>query len=291
MKKIIKKIFFNKKKTKENLFKNYTEPKINKFRDIVSTKKEISFLHYGHLGDIINCLPVIKELSKNSKCSLYIQKEKFIPDHAVSGDHPFGKVYLSEKSIKKFLPLLKSQNYLFNVEIFNNHKIDIDLNFFRELNINFNIDSVRWYSHLTGTHTDLSKKYLDVESHNKFKDYIVILRSLRRQNKYIDYSFLNNYEKIVFVGLEDEFNDLKKSIKYLEYHDSKDFLELASIIKNSKLFIGNLSFGYAIAEALKVPRLLESAPDFPLVYPNGSEGYDFYFQSHFEYLVKKLVAD
>ena len=291
MKKIINKIFFNKKKTKENLFKNYTEPKINKFRDIVSTKKEISFLHYGHLGDIINCLPVIKELSKNSKCSLYIQKEKLIPDHAVSGDHPFGKVYLSEKSIKKFLPLLKSQNYLFNVEIFNNHKIDIDLNFFRELNINFNIDSVRWYSHLTGTHPDLSKKYLDVESHNKFKDYIVILRSLRRQNKYIDYSFLNNYEKIVFVGLEDEFNDLKKSIKYLEYHDSKDFLELASIIKNSKLFIGNLSFGYAIAEALKVPRLLESAPDFPLVYPNGSEGYDFYFQSHFEYLVKKLVAD
>ena len=291
MKKIIKKIFFNKKKTKENLFKNYTEPKINKFRDIVSTKKEISFLHYGHLGDIINCLPVIKELSKNSKCSLYIQKEKLIPDHAVSGDHPFGKVYLSEKSIKKFLPLLKSQNYLFNVEIFNNHKIDIDLNFFRELNINFNIDSVRWYSHLTGTHPDLSKKYLDVESHNKFKDYIVILRSLRRQNKYINYSFLNNYEKIVFVGLEDEFNDLKKSINYLEYYDSKDFLELASIIKNSKLFIGNLSFGYAIAEALKVPRLLESAPDFPLVYPNGSEGYDFYFQSHFEYLVKKLVAD
>tara|TARA_Y200000002_G_scaffold149816_1_gene123818 strand:+ start:1928 stop:2803 length:876 start_codon:yes stop_codon:yes gene_type:complete len=291
VKKIIKKIFFNKKKTKENLFKNYTEPKINKFRDIVSTKKEISFLHYGHLGDIINCLPVIKELSKNSKCSLYIQKEKLIPDHAVSGDHPFGKVYLSEKSIKKFLPLLKSQNYLFNVEIFNNHKIDIDLNFFRELNINFNIDSVRWYSHLTGTHPDLSKKYLDVESHNKFKDYIVILRSLRRQNKYINYSFLNNYEKIVFVGLEDEFNDLKKSINYLEYHDSKDFLELASIIKNSKLFIGNLSFGYAIAEALKVPRLLESAPEFPLVYPNGSKGYDFYFQSHFEYLVKKLVAD
>ena len=60
------------------------------------------------------------------------------------------------------------------------------------------------------------------------------------------------------------------------------------IIKNAKLFIGNLSFGYALAEAIKVPRLLESAPNFPLVYPNGKNAYDFYFQSHFEDLVEKL---
>ena len=118
---------------------------------------------------------------------------------------------------------------------------------------------MRWYSHITGTHPDLSQKYLDVEGHSKFQNYIVILRSLRRQNKFIDYSFLNNYKKIVFVGLEDEFKDLNKTVRNLEHHDSKDFLELASIIKNSKVFIGNLSFGYAIAEALKVPRLLESA--------------------------------
>ena len=90
------------------------------------------------------------------------------------------------------------------------------------------------------------------------------------------------------VGLKDEFDDLKFQIKNLEFYDCKDFLELASIIRSSKLFIGNLSFGFAIAEALKVPRLLESAPNFPLVYPNGNYGYDFYFQVHFEELVEKL---
>ncbi len=74
----------------------------------------------------------------------------------------------------------------------------------------------------------------------------------------------------------------------MEFFDSKDFLELASIIKNSRLFIGNLSFGYALAEAIKVPRLLESFPNFPMVYPNGSSGYDFYFQNHFEKLVEQL---
>ena len=55
------------------------------------------------------------------------------------------------------LPLLRQQEYLKNVEIYSNQKIDIDLNFFRELPINFNIDSVRWYFHLTGNFPDLSK--------------------------------------------------------------------------------------------------------------------------------------
>ena len=174
------------------------------------------------------------------------------------------------------------------MEVFESQNIDIDLNFFRELPINFNIDSVRWYFHLTGCFPDLSKQYLEVTPSEKYTDYVVIMRSLRRQNKFIDYSFLSSYKNLVFIGLETEFDDLKKDISNLEYFDSKDFLELASIIKNSKIFIGNLSFGYALAEALKVTRLLESAPNFPLVYPNGGDGYDFYFQNHFEDLIKKL---
>ena len=288
MKKFFKNFLKKKSKIKEEIYKNYTLPKIEEFQNIIKSKGEISFLHYGHLGDIINSLPVIKEISKKKQCSLYIQKNKLIPRHVVSKDHPFGSVYLTEKSILKMLPLLRQQEYLKNVEIYSNQKIDIDLNFFRELPINFNIDSVRWYFHLTGNFPDLSKKYLEVNNHEKFKDYIVIMRSLRRQNKFINYSFLSSYKNIVFIGLRNEFDNLKTKINNLEYFDSRDFLELAMIIKNSKLFIGNLSFGYALAEALKVPRLLESSPNFPLVYPNGLNAFDFYFQDHFENLVKKF---
>ena len=288
VKKILQNFFKNKNKVKEEEYKSKILPKIREFREILKSKKTISFLHYGHLGDIINSLPVIKELSKDKNCILYIQKEKPIPQHVISKDHPFGSVYLSENSILKMLPLLKKQKYLEKVEIYENQNIDIDLNFFRNLPINFNIDSVRWYFHLTGCFPDLSTNYLEVEQHSKFKDYLVIMRSLRRQNQFIDYSFLSGYKNIVFIGLENEFNDLRKKIGNLEYYDSKDFLELAMIIMNSKLFIGNLSFGYALAEALKVPRLLESGPNFPLVYPNGNHAYDFYFQNHFEDLVKKL---
>ena len=230
----------------------------------MKNKSSISFLHYGHLGDLINSLPVIKEISKNKDCYLYIQKNKSIPEHVEAKDHSFGSVYLNEVAISKMLPLLKEQKFLKKVEVHDGQEIDIDLNFFRELPINFNIDSVRWYSHLTGIFPDLSEKYLDVQPHNKFKDHIIIMRSLRRQNKFIDYSFISSYKNVVFVGLENEFVDLKEKIYNLEFYDSKDFLELAMIIKNAKLFIGNLSFGYALAEALKVPRLLESGPNFLL---------------------------
>ena len=115
------------------------------------------------------------------------------------------------------------------------------------------------------------------------------MRSLRRQNKNLKFNFLNKYNNLLFIGLRNEYLDLKKQIKNLQFHDCKDFLEMAQIIMSCKLFIGNLSFGFTIAEALKVPRLLESYLDFPLVYPNGKKGYEFYFQIHFEKFVKKIL--
>jgi hypothetical protein len=184
-----KKFFKKKNKLSYNEYKTSVVKRIDSFKQTISEKKTVSFLHFGHLGDIINSLPVIKELSKTRECSLYLQINKKIPKHVVSRDHPFGEVYLSEKSISKIMPLLKNQAYIKNVEIFDNQKIDIDLNFFRELPLNFNIDSVRWYFHITGLFPDLSKSYLEVLENNKFKNLRVIMRSLRRQNKYIDYSF------------------------------------------------------------------------------------------------------
>ena len=104
----------------------------------------------------------------------------------------------------------------------------------------------------------------------------------------IRYNFLEKYKNILFLGLKDEYAVLKKEIVNLEYHNCKDFLEMAKIIKSCKLFIGNLSLGFALAEAMKVPRLLESGANFPLMSPNGKNGYDFYFQEHFERLFDKI---
>ncbi len=297
----IKKIFYkltNKSKyqslkaklTHENriqILKSGFENEINKIDKAVK-QKEISLLHSGHMGDVINALPIIKELSKNSKCNLYLQVGKNLEEHVINYKHKGDTIYMTGRMVNMLIPLLKNQNYLNKIEIFNNQKIDIDLDLFRKIPMNFNLDEVRWYFHLTGIHADLSKQYLFVDDHLEIKNKIVIMRSIRRKNAFINYKFLKNYKDVLFLGLIDEYEDLKKEVPNLEFYDCKDFLEAAQIIKSSKFFIGNSSFGFTIAEGLKVPRIMESYPDFPVIYPNGGHGYDFYFQTHFENLCEKL---
>ena len=89
-----------------------------------------------------------------------------------------------------------------------------------------------------------------------------------------------------FLGLQNEYENLKKDVPNLEFYDCKDFLEMAKIIKSCKFYLGNVSFGWHIAEALKVPRLLEGSPEDVLYYPHGDKSYVFFFQEHFEKLEK-----
>lgn len=63
---------------------------------------------------------------------------------------------------------------------------------------------------------------------------------------------------------------------------------MAQIIKACRFYIGNQTFAYTLAEGLKVSRLLEAYPDFPVVFPTSKNGYDFYFQQHFEDYVETL---
>ena len=171
-----------KQKNKEKIYKEKVELFLKKIDDSLKSKKEISFLHSGHLGDIVNSLPLIKEISKTKKCNYFIQAEKKMPKHAQDKLHPFGEFYLSKHSVEMIIPLLEKQSYLNSVEKFKNQEIDVNLDLFRDLPINFNLDSVRWYFHLTGFHYDLNHPYIEANDHQSIKNKIVIIRSARRKN-------------------------------------------------------------------------------------------------------------
>lgn len=267
---------------KIQILKSGFEDKISEIQDIIKNEKEISFLHSGHLGDVINALPIIKELSKTHTCNLYLQVNKPLSQDMVGYKHPGDSIWMSDKMVDMVLPLLKYQNYIKKVEKYEDQKIDVDLDLFRKIPMNFNLDEVRWYFHLTGIHTDLTVPYLSVEASKTVQNKVVIMRSTRRKNIFINYKFTKKYDDLVFIGLNHEYEDLKKDIPNLQFQNCKDFLEAAQIIKSSRFFLGNSSFGFTIAEGLKVPRLMESFPDFPVIYPNGGHGYDFYFQDHLE---------
>ena len=80
---------------------------------MLKNKSHISFLHSGHLGDIINSLPVIKEISK-FKSALYILRlTKKINDPRAITNHPGNDIFLSKNAVNKLIPLLKKQSYHF----------------------------------------------------------------------------------------------------------------------------------------------------------------------------------
>ena len=244
----------------------------------IEKSKELSFLHSGQLGDLIYSLATIKELSKSHKCKLYIQIEKPI----FSPHNSSKKVFINKRCGDLILPLLRNQDFLDAVDIFKDEKIDINLDLFRDIPISLSFYSSRWFSHICGININVENTFLSVKPHNLIKNKIVIHRSPRYRNPYINYKFLNNTKNLLCIGLEDEYKNLKKEIDNLEFHDCKDFLEMAEIIKASKFYIGNMSFQYTLAEGLKVPRILEASPDFPVVFPVGPNAFDSYHQNHFE---------
>tara|TARA_Y100000590_G_scaffold106237_1_gene120982 strand:+ start:232 stop:1155 length:924 start_codon:yes stop_codon:yes gene_type:complete len=268
------------------IFQNNFENKINEIQKKIATKKELTFLHSGHIGDIINVLPVIKELSKTHKCNLYIGVNK--PLEVKHYAHQGGNVYINEKIFSMLLPLLTSQQFLNKVEIHAKQDIDINFDIIRKLPINLLFDNLRYGFQIAGIQPDINEAYLHVQQHDKIINKIVVLRSLRYRNQFINYNFLEKYDNILYVGTKDEYEDLKNEVKNLQFYDCKDFLEMAKIIKSSRFFVGNSSLGIDIAEALKIPRLLEACPNFPARQVHGKNAYDFYYQVHFEKFFKIL---
>jgi hypothetical protein len=97
----------------------------------------------------------------------------------------------------------------------------------------------------------LHEPWLHVTPDTSFSNAIVVARSSRYRTPEIDYSILKKYPRVVFVGLPDEFEDMHPQVPHMEYKSVANFLELAQVIAGSKLFIGNQSFPFALAEALK----------------------------------------
>ena len=261
-------------------------PSINLIENF--SKETINFKHSGHLGDIIYAIPTMYALSGGSKINLFLDINKELP---VDGKHPLGIVGLNQNSVSSLKSLLLLQPKFNSVEVYNpdSQTIDYDLDLFRQFPLDYHKGNIaRWYFNIFATSYDLGKPWLSVIPDKSVKGKIVIARSIRYNAPEINYSFLQNYNNLIFVGLPEEYELMKKAIPKLEYKKTNDFLSLASVIAGADFFIGNQSFPFALAEALKVPRILESYYLCPNVIPEGENAYEFSFQPQFEFLVKKL---
>jgi len=275
-------------------------------------------------GDLINFLPGIKHVCQrdNKKAILVLGLD--INWQSVGALTRKSPATISKETFESLKPLLLSQYYIAQVwsweefapdtyklwcdffkimrsplEMIQFHNkyfynvVDLDKIYLTPTNIPYgNIHRWPWYCY-PDMACDLSKPWIDIAPDDSLQHTIVVNRTLRSQNPNINYKFLKPHEdKIIFLGHEDEAgafmleNDLN-----IRYARPVNILGLAVIIRSCKFFIGNQSLCFALAEAMKVPRILETCSYLPNVIPSGEKAYDFYFQSTLEYYFNFLNDD
>jgi len=208
------------------------------------------YSHKGSLGDIIYSLPAI--LSLGGGIINIVKKAHYDTLYSLLEIQPNIKINCTCKGI--------------NLDKY--RKIDYHSNHKKHL--------AQSHAEVLNTFVDLSKPWLfNIEPIKEAE--IIVSRTRRYHDKEeIDWTLLKEYvDKILFLGTKKEYErfKLKRFPALYRYKFCKDGLEMARIIKGSKLFIGNQSFGFSLAEAMKHPRVLEICYAYDNCRPSGDSWY------------------
>ena len=250
-------------------------------------------------GDLISFLAGIKQMYKETgKKGIVYQRLEMVGMGYPDSIHPYQNqegepVCMTRQIFDMLVPLLRSQDYIEDYRVYNGETVDFNFDLIRleRYTGQPNTSLSRWYSYVfPEMASDLSEPSLTVYGGEK-RNKIVVNFTQRYRSHIIDYHFLREYQnQIVFAGLKKEHeifcNTWNLEIPLLVVND---FLELAKVINNSLFFAGNASMCFQIAEALKVPRILETFPRMPNVVPTGKFAYDFYHQDAVEFYFRKLI--
>lgn len=228
-----------------------------------------------HIGDIVACEPVTRHLlSKNIHAkNIWITYEKYLDLVKYNPNlyNTLSVTCISEWAILKHL--LKSKLNIYDLHIsrecpkygfaiINSNEINYN-NYLSHLNLlesfsasagitDLNIKSSQFY-----INKNKLQKNLDFDS-----DYVIIHTKSNYSKKDWD---INNWKWIVTynskirfieVGLEPIFDKNSAPQNYISYCKELNFIEIAHLIKNSKLYMG-IDSGFAhIANCFEVPKII-----------------------------------
>jgi hypothetical protein len=253
-----------------------------------------AFSHPGNIGDTWSSTPAMNEYYKKTgkKIMLYLVNGHRA-EYYEGATHPTKNsegefVMLNEKMIEMMIPLLKQQECIADVKMWDNEEIVVNLGDIRNTYVgmpNFSIN--RWYFYaFPDLSCDLSGVWLNVPDAEKdiAKNKIIITRSERYRNELIDYSFLKPYEDdCLFCGTMREYNNFCMSFDLnIRKLNINNFLELAQAIKQCKFHITNQTQAFQLSESQKIPRILELCSYAPNCIPIGHKAYDFLSQRALE---------
>jgi len=255
----------------------------------------ISVKHSGPSGDIIHSLPAVKKFAEqNGPVTYYLglNKKAFYYEGA---QHPDGDNALTQARAEMLIPLLEAQPYIEKAAIWTGEKVVLDLDaiHYYKTGKPFGVIN-RWYFHVFVELTnDLSQPTLDIPHPliPELAGAIIVNCTSRYRNEEISFRFLQHRkERVVFIGTLHELTAFRIDVPKAEYVETPTCLDIARVIASGALFCGSQSMCNAIAEEMKVRRVLSPAfGQFNNVVPCGKDGYDVFTQPNFERIVSMLL--
>ena len=227
----------------------------------LENRRPMTFKHSGARGDIIYSLPTIKQLGGGK---LYVNRKS---------NNFFGH-QVDDKEMQGISELLQTQSYISEVDDWSGQEVDVDLDEFRELDLEFILLSA---VHLVrfGASFDLSKPWIETDKIAANSKADIIVSRTSRYHSPFDWGELAPWlSAAAFVGTAEEHSRFMKETGFEIRHEvTNTWMELAQVIRGSKVFVGNQSFAYSVAEAMKHPRVLEVCSMCPNCDPQSNNGH------------------
>jgi hypothetical protein len=224
-----------------------------------------TFGHSGACGDLICGLPTILALGGGV---LRI------------GRREFRRFNWYEALIPQFRTFLTTQSYVEDVLEWNLEQVDFNMDDFR-LNVRAapSLQLVDAHAKCFNLTIDKTQPWIEVEPLKEAE--IVVSRSTRFHDVPFDWTPLEPYQdRAVFIGFQEEHEEFEKltgmKVRYLsELQGEREdlFLMFARVIRGSKLFVGNSSFLWTLAEAMKVNRVMDVYHGYPNCLPQTPNGW------------------
>ena len=148
----------------------------------------------------------------------------------------------------------------------------------------------QYFGLLTQTQMDVRRMLFGIEPDPRAKGRIVLFRSFRYRNDRLSWLSLRSLrDRLLFLGSPEEYGEFAGRVCRCDYLPTRDFLEAARLIRGAALTIGNQTGLFAVAEALKVPRLLEISPGCPNVIMQGGWNRDLLSEEELEAALRLLA--
>jgi len=262
----------------------------------------ITYRHSFNSGDLLTVLPGIKtQYKKTGKRAIISQRLNLVANYGHNDTHPVkdssgASVCMNKSMFDMLKPLIDAQEYVERFEIWEGQEFEVDYDLTRhDARMPLPGGNIYYWPTLIYPQLapDLSEPWLDVPL-TSIGNRIIINRTERYLNPYIDYFFLKKYpsEMFAFAGTENEHkifcNQWGVKITRL---DATDFRILAMAIKSCRFFIGNQSFLFHAAQGLDVPRILELCTAYPNTFPSNTNGHAFVSQNSLELYFNKLLKE